>query len=76
MSTREKLLAEIEEFCEKHGLKDTAFGLQSVNDPALIMDLRNGRSVRLDTADRLRAFMAAYKPVRRPKKAAASHAAA
>lgn len=77
MTAREKLLAEIDEFCEKHNMRETAFGIKAVNDPALVSDMRyHGRSVRIDTADKLRAFMASYKPERRPKKAAAPQVAA
>jgi hypothetical protein len=77
MTAREKLLAEIDAFLERHNMRETAFGIKAVNDPALVSDMRyHGRSVRIDTAERLREFMASYKPEKRPKRAAASHAAA
>ena len=77
MTAREKLLAEIDAFLERHNMRETAFGIKAVNDPALVSNMRyHGRNVRIDTAERLREFMASYKPERRPKKAAASQAAA
>lgn len=77
MTAREKLLAEIDAFLEKHDMRETTFGIKAVNDPALVSDMRyHGRSVRIDTAEKLREFMTSYKSERRPKKAAASQAAA
>lgn len=76
MSEREKLLKDIESFIAEHNMPETVFGVRAMNDTALLTKLRRGRSVRIDTAERLRKFMASYKPERRPKKAAASQVAA
>jgi len=51
------LLAEIEAFLAETGLRPTKFGLSSVNDGHLVANLRQGNSVTLKTADRVRAFM-------------------
>lgn len=74
MSEREKLLHDIEAFIAKHDMPETVFGVSAMNDTALLTKLRRGRSVRIDTAEKLRRFMREYKA--RPKKAAVSHAAA
>jgi predicted Ser/Thr protein kinase len=58
MTAREKLLAEVEAFLEKTGMRETTFGFETVNDPALVSDLRNGRNVRIDTAEKLRNYIA------------------
>ena len=76
MTSREKLLAEIEAFLEASGLSAAAFGVQSLNDPAIVYDIRRGKNVRLDTADRLREFMTAWKPPKKNPRRAASQAAA
>ncbi len=76
MSEREKLLKDIEAFIAEHDMPETVFGVRAMNDTALLTKLRKGRSVRIDTAERLRKFMTSYKSERRPKKAAASQAAA
>ena len=77
MSTeREKLLAEIESFLERSGLEHTTFGTLAMNDTAFVTQMRRGRNVRIDTAERARDFMAAWKPPKpRPKRAAAQAAA-
>ncbi len=70
MTSREKLLLEIEAFLASSGLSAAAFGIQAVRDPAIVYDIRKGKNPRLDTADRLRDFMAAWKPAKNPKRAA------
>ena len=56
------LLAEIEAFLEQTGLSPTKFGLAAVNDGHLVANLRKGTSVTLKTADRVRAYMARWRP--------------
>ena len=59
----------------------TAFGIAALNDGHLVRKLRAGNSVMLDTADRIRAYMAnAHKRMdeksRRPSKGNGGHRAA
>jgi hypothetical protein len=63
-TSREQLLAEIEAFIANHAMSATAFGEIVINDRHLVRRLRAGGSVTLDTWDRIRAFMADYKPMR------------
>lgn len=65
MTAREELLTDIEAFIAKHELRPTHFGLQALNDPAFVFRLRQGKSVRSDTIDRLREFMRDYRPPKR-----------
>ena len=71
------LLHEIEAFCARHGISDTAFGRLASRDGHLVRNLRAGRSISLSRADRIRAFMGRYHPDRdrlppRTKSAAAA----
>ena len=52
--------ARVEEFLRRTGFKETEFGRQAVSDPTLLLDLRRGRSPKLETADRILAFIEAY----------------
>jgi len=75
MTAREQLISEIEAFLERHQMYPTTFGRLAANDTALVSRLRNGASVRLDTADRLRKFMADYRPPK-PRRATMGNAVA
>jgi len=76
MTSREKLLLEIDAFLAMAGMSAASLGVQSVNDPAIIYDIRRGKNPRLDTADRIRGFMASWKPPKPNPKRAADHVAA
>jgi hypothetical protein len=58
------LLYDIDVFMSVHGMKPTMFGVLAVNDGHLVRDLRAGTDIRASTIDRVRAFMAAYRPAR------------
>ncbi len=66
-SSRQLLLDEIEAFLHRHAYRVSSFGRDAVGDAKLIGRLREGKTVSLDTADRIRAFMHRH---------AAAHAAA
>lgn len=66
MTAREALLNEIETFLARTGLSATAFGRSCLNDTAFVHRLRHGADARLDTAERVRRFMADYKAPARP----------
>jgi len=77
MKPSQRLLNDIEEFCRRHGLTVTGFGTAVVNDTAFVHKLRKGRSVTLETAERVRSYMAAYEAASRPTMPAGNaHAAA
>ncbi|MCH9750890.1 MAG: hypothetical protein K0U61_01595 [Alphaproteobacteria bacterium] len=58
MTTRDRLLADIESFLRATGMSHTKFGKLVANDTALITELRAGRDIRLGTADKIRDYMA------------------
>lgn len=77
MSEKEALLKSIEKFILANRMPETTFGIRAMSDPSFIAKLRKGRSVRIDTAEKLRGFMRDYKQdgKPRPNKIAAQPAA-
>lgn len=57
MSTREKLLNEVERFLLCTGMSPSEFGKRSIGDRMLVAQLRKGRDVVTGTADKIRKFM-------------------
>lgn len=58
MGTTEALLTDIEAYLVRTGMNATQFGLQALNDPRFVFDLRAGeRSPQAKTIDRVRDFM-------------------
>jgi hypothetical protein len=55
------LLQEIEAFLEREDVRitETAFGIAALNDGKFVSELRGGRRVWPDTAERVRAFITA-----------------
>lgn len=81
MSTQESLVAEVNAFLARHGMKPPDFGKLAMNDLGFVYRLRDGLDVRASTIDKLRRFMAEYDrehPLarRRPRKAEAARSAA
>ena len=66
----ETLLAEIENYCRDNGIAETTCGLQAVNDGKLCHRLRNGKSVTLATAEKIRTFLASTNAVLDPDQCA------
>lgn len=56
MNTGE-ILKLIAEFCARHGMSDTKFGIASVNDGHFVRKLKMGRSVGLARFERVYNFM-------------------
>jgi hypothetical protein len=52
-----QLLAEIRAYCARTGIDRTGFGIKAVNDGHFVPRLEEGRQPRLDTIDKVRAFM-------------------
>lgn len=57
MMIADDFLEQISEFCARHGMSDTKFGIASVNDGHFVRKLRMGRSVGLARFERVRNFM-------------------
>jgi phosphopantothenoylcysteine decarboxylase / phosphopantothenate---cysteine ligase len=56
--TTRDLLNDIEAFLVEFGVSPTKFGLAAINDGHLVKNLRDGASVTLKTADKVRLYMA------------------
>ena len=56
------LITDIEAFCAKHNLTDGQFGVAALYDKNFVPDLREGRDLRTSTVERVRSFMAQYRP--------------
>lgn len=50
----------IEHFLRCHGMAPTTFGRRVARDPRLVLDMRNGRCLRMSMVLKAEAFMAAY----------------
>lgn len=57
-----QLLSEIDTFLRSHAMADSRFGELALNDKPFVTQLRNGRRVWPETADRVRRFMVSYRP--------------
>ena len=53
---------EITAFLDRTGMAVTTFGRRAVNDPRLVLDLRNGREPGQRTVARVRTFIADHRP--------------
>lgn len=62
LPTRAALLGEIDAFCRKHNMSATRFGTLFSGDTTLLMRIRGGSSIGIDRLDKLRDFMANYRP--------------
>ena len=57
MTARDQLLRDIDAFLARHAMPAATFGIQSMNDRAFLYRLRAGAQPRLDTAEKVRAYM-------------------
>ncbi len=69
MTTRDKLLADIERYLERTGLTAREFGVRVRNDTALVYRMRKGGTITMEAADRVRAYMAAHPPTSKKRAA-------
>ena len=51
------LLLAIERYLRAHHMPQTRFGRLAINDPRLVHDLRRGRQLRPETAERIARFL-------------------
>lgn len=70
-NSNSKLLQEIERFLDLSGLSASAFGEEVMGDRHLVRRLRDGKTVRLPTADTIRGFIKDWKPQRQRKRPSA-----
>lgn len=73
------LLADIDAFLEAHGMAESTFGREAVNDWKFISDLRGNaerkpRRIWPETEAKVRRFMATYRPDTEPRDAKANAA--
>ena len=54
------LIRKIEVFLRHTGMPATKFGRLATRDPRFVLDLRNGRSPRSDTKEKVEHFMNSY----------------
>lgn len=47
------LLNAIIQYCEQHGVTETAFGKRAVGDPNLVRDMKAGRELRSSTMNKV-----------------------
>lgn len=62
MDTAAQLKSDIEAFCEQHGMNASTFSKMATGDPAFWFKFSRGRVPKLDTYDKVRAFMRNYQP--------------
>ena len=65
MSSKQKLLAEIEAFLKRTGMTENAFGMWARNEGKFIARLRSGKGCTLDSADYVRKCMREFKSPKR-----------
>lgn len=76
MSTREKLLGEIEAFLVEFNMSHSTFGKRVMNDGKFVARLRKGADLTLGSADNIRKFMEQEREKPRPSVAASVSAVA
>jgi predicted transcriptional regulator len=54
------IITQIESFLSEHQMAPATFGKLALNDPALVIGLKNGRDLRQSTVERLQRFMREY----------------
>lgn len=60
MSTKDKLLADINAFLGRHNMRAADFGKWALNDTGFVYRLRKGLDPKASTIDKVRAFMKDY----------------
>ena len=60
----EHLLRRVERYLRRTNTPATRFGREALQDPRLVLDMRNGRELRSDTAARIAAYLDAREQAR------------
>jgi hypothetical protein len=61
MSDRQKLIDEIQAFLAETGMAPSRLGIRALGDPGFVIGLQRGRKIFTHTAEKVRAFMIAYR---------------
>jgi predicted transcriptional regulator len=64
MDATKEFIKEIDAFLKHHGMTGRHLGSVACNNTAFLLKLREGTSPTLDTVDKIRKFMKAYKPAK------------
>lgn len=56
------LIHDIEAFCKRQDMSPWQFGLLALNDKPFVKQVKDGRRVWPETEEKVRQFIAAYKP--------------
>ena len=67
MQSKAKLLKEIHAFLARTKMNPATFGHKAAGNSRLVKKLEDGGTVSIDTADVIRAYMAAYEPEAKKK---------
>lgn len=65
MSTRDKLLAEIDAYLAASGINQSDFGERAMGNRSFVARLRHGMNITIESMDKVRAWMASH-PLDRP----------
>ena len=68
MNANQQLLAEIDTFLVMSGMAATTFGKRAANNSQVVERMREGGSITLKTADRIRRFIRDNVPDERPRR--------
>lgn len=61
MITNQSIIDSVEAYCKAFGIAETTFGKRAVNDGKLLARLRDGKSISIDTYNRIQAAIAEHK---------------
>lgn len=56
------MVSAVEAFLDRTSMSPVTFGREAMNDPHFVRDLRKGRRVWPETDEKVRTFMATYRP--------------
>ncbi len=59
-------IRQVEKFLREFDMPPTRFGRMAVGDPRLVLDMRGGREIRTDMANRINGFMVGYRNAQQP----------
>ena len=68
ISTREKIIMEVEAFLRKTGMTKSRFGIDSVGNDKILEHMKAGKNPRCDTIDDMRLFMRLYLEAKKKEK--------
>ena len=58
--TRANFIAKVDAFLKRHDMKPAVLGKEALNDTSFVIRLKAGRNTRIDTMERVEAFMLEY----------------